>query len=261
MNRRDLIKQAALAAGKYIKSANPEEGIIQKEGRGNFATAADLASEKMIIDLIKKHFPDDQILSEETNAQLPNFMSADHLWVIDPIDGTNNYAHHRNYSCVSIGYAEQGIVKLGAVYNPFVDELFFAEKGRGAFVNNQRIVIGTQTSLSQGVICTDNSYDHTIGKRHLSLMLSIDPTPFMLIKGSAALIMCDIAAGRADLYFHTDICPWDNAAGFLMIEEAGGVTKNFRGKKITFDSAEIVVGNEALVDTFIKIVSLHPGGV
>lgn len=251
--RRKIIKEAAITAGKFIKSAVPTDGIILKKGRGNFVTAADLASEKLVIDLIKKHFPQDKILSEETENSIEDILSVDHLWIIDPIDGTNNFAHQRNYSCISIGYAENGIPKLGAVYNPFVDELFFAEEGKGAFVNDKQISIGKQTDITKAYVCTDNSYDPHRTKQHIELLLTIEPTPFVLIKGSAALTMCDVAAGRMDLYFHSCINPWDSAAGLLMIQEAGGIAKNFKGDSITYDSPDIIIGNKSLVDTFVAI--------
>lgn len=253
--KKQVIKEAAFAAGGFIKTANPTKGIINKEGRCNFVTAADLASEKMIIDLIKTHFPNDEILSEETNNDLKNILEKDALWIIDPIDGTNNFAHQRNYSCVSIGYAEKGIIKLGAIYNPFAEEVFFAEKGKGAFVNDVKISIGDGKNLNESVIGTDNSYYPEVGKKHLQLLLSLQPTAFTLMKGSAALLLCEIASGRTDLYFHTDINAWDTAAGILLIEEAGGVVKNLQGKIVTYDSREIVVGNKTLVDQFITMVT------
>jgi len=253
--KKKIIQEAACTAGKFIRDANPKQGIVQKEGRGNFVTAADLASEKIIIDLIKKHFPEDSILSEETNNEIKDMMSVDHLWIIDPIDGTNNYANQRNYSCVAIGYAEKGTTKLGAIYNPFADEFFFAEKGKGAFVNNIPLTIGSQANIHQAVVATDNSYTPSIVKHHLELMLMIEPTPWVLLKGTAALMIAEVAAGRTDLYFHTDIHPWDCSGGFLLLEEAGGIVKNFKGESVTFNSSEIVVGNETLVNQFLRIIN------
>lgn len=256
--RRDLIKEAAITAGTFIKTAAPTEGMTLKEGRGNFVTAADLASEKIVIDAIKKYFPKDKILSEETDSVIKDILAVDHLWIIDPIDGTNNFAHQRNYSCVSIGYAENGVSKLGAVYNPFTEEFYFAEAGKGAFLNDTALQIGTETDISKAYVCTDNSYDPARTKLHIELLLAIEPTPFVLIKGSAAITMCEVAAGKMDLYFHTCIHPWDNAAGLLVIQEAGGIAKNFKNQRITFDSPDIIVGNEVLVNNFIEIVKKHP---
>jgi myo-inositol-1(or 4)-monophosphatase len=254
-SRRHIIREAAITAGKFIKTAEPQAGITQKQGRGNFVTAADLASEKIIIDLIKKHFPQDQILSEESAHNLSDILSIDNLWIIDPIDGTNNFVNQRNYSCVSIGYAEKGISQLGAIYNPFVAELFFAEKGKGAFLNDKKMHVEKKTELSKAYVSTDNTYSPEITKRHIELLLAIKPTPWVGIKGSAALAMCEVAAGRMDLYFHSSIHPWDEAAALLLLQEAGGVSKNFNGKTITFDSPDVVVGNEILVNEFIRLIS------
>lgn len=251
--RKHVIKQASLDAGKFIKNAEPTDGIVYKEGRGNFVTTADMQSEKIVIDLIKQHFPNDLILSEESNNDLKDILSVENLWIIDPIDGTNNFAHHRNYSCISIGYAEKGILQLGAVYNPFSDELFFAEKDTGAFLNDKKVSISDKQDITKAYVCTDNSYSPEKTRRHIELVLAIEPTPFTFIKGSAALTMCEVAAGRMDLYFHTCINAWDTAAGLLMIQEAGGVAKNFAGKVVTFDSPEIIVGNETIVDSFIPL--------
>lgn len=262
MDRKTLIRQAALTAGKIIKSSDPSEGIVQKEGRGNFVTAADFASEKIIIDLITQYFPEDTILSEETESNIQDLPAArqgilavDQLWVIDPIDGTNNFRFGRNYSCVSIGYVEKGIVLLGAVYNPFVDELFFAEKGKGGSVNHKKIAVSRQADIHEAVVATDNSYFPEIGERHLHMLLAIQPTPFIMMKGSAALALCEVAAGKMDLYFHTNIKPWDSAGAYLIVEEAGGSIKSFEGHSTPFTSPEIIVGNETLIHEFLNIIN------
>ncbi|HSW97292.1 MAG TPA: inositol monophosphatase [Candidatus Saccharimonadales bacterium] len=256
--RRDLIKQAAVTAGKFIKTAKPTEGIVSKEGRGNFATAADLASEKIVIDLISKQFPEDKILSEETNSEIKDMFSIDHLWIIDPIDGTHNFRYDRNYSCVSIAYIEKGITKLGAAYNPYVDELFFAEANRGSYINDIKMNIGDQIDLSQASVGTDNSYNPAQSQQRLELLLLLQPTPWVAIKGSSVLTIAEVACGRMDLYFTTSVSPWDTAAALLMLQEAGGIARNFKGEPITFDSREVIVGNEELVNQFIDTVKKHP---
>ncbi|HSW88496.1 MAG TPA: inositol monophosphatase [Candidatus Saccharimonadales bacterium] len=256
--RRDIIKQAAITAGKFIKTAKPAEGIVSKDGRGNFATAADLASETIVIEMIHKQFPDDQILSEETNSEIKDMFSIDHLWIIDPIDGTHNFRYDRNYSCVSIAYVEKGITKLGAAYNPYVDELFFAEVGKGSYVNNMKMTVGDQTDIAQASIGTDNSYNPAQSQQRLELLLLLQPTPWVAIKGSSVLTIAEVACNRMDLYFTTSVSPWDTAAALLMLEEAGGIARNFKGDSITFDSREVIVGNKVLVNKFLDIVKQHP---
>lgn len=250
--RTTILTQCIRSAGEAVRQAIPSNGVVQKEGRANIVTAADLASEKQIMETIWKNFPDDKILSEETESGLTDFLNIDRLWVIDPIDGTNNFRYQRNYSCISIGYVEMGVIKAGAVYDPFRDELFFAEAGNSAYVNDEKMIIGTQTELSKAFVATDNSYDPAGTKKNLQLAMQIDPMPWLMMKGSAVLTMCEVAAGRADLYFHTSLKPWDNASAFLLIQEAGGVVSDFNGNEVSFLSAEMVVGNETLVKQCVK---------
>jgi myo-inositol-1(or 4)-monophosphatase len=253
-NRYEVLIDTIRAAGKTVKSAVPSDGILEKDGRANFVTAADLASEKIIMDSIRKYFPNDTILSEETESSIANLLDEDHLWVIDPIDGTNNFRYERNYSAVSVGYVERGIVQAGAVYNPFRDELFHAERGKGAYINDKRIMTGDLSDLSKAVVSTDNSYDPQ-GTRHVvELFLKINPSPWLLVRGSAVLAMCDVAAGRIDLYFHIASKPWDNAAAFLIAEEAGVAIHNIKGNVTNFLSESVVMGNASLVKQFFNYI-------
>jgi myo-inositol-1(or 4)-monophosphatase len=250
----EIVLSAVKAGGQAAKSVIPSSGIIAKEGRGNFVTAGDLASEKAVLKIIKKHFPKDAILSEETESSLSNseLLNLNRLWVLDPIDGTNNFRNQRHFSCVSLGYVEKGIIKAGAIYDFYHDELFYGELGGGAYLNNQPISVGTQKDFTQATIATDNSYVPEETKYNLELLLKIKPVPFVLMRGSGALMMCEIAAGRTDLFFHTVLKPWDNAAGFLIVEEAGGMVKGLKGEKINFLSPTVVVGNKELVKQFVE---------
>ncbi len=256
LNRFELVKSAALAGGEKLLSIAPSLGIVEKEGRGNFVTSADIASQEAIIALIKNSYPKDLILSEETQSNLSQeeLLRAPHLWVIDPLDGTNNFRNQRHYSSVSVAYAEEGVIKAGAVYNPFSKELFRGEKGKGAFLDQIKIRIGRATNLSQASVCTDNSYDPQGTRHNLEVALKIEPSPWIIMKGSAVLEMCEVAAGKIDLFFQTSLKPWDNAAALLIVEEAGGVVKDFEGNKVNFLSPIIIAGNDKLVDQFIKIV-------
>lgn len=252
VDRTEILRRSAYLAGEVVRSTLRTSGIVEKEGRANIVTAADLASEKKIIETIKAGYPSDTILSEETEANLGDILSIDRLWVIDPIDGTNNFRFYRNYSCISVGYIEKGIIKAGAVYDPFRDELFFAEKGQGAYLNSGLIKVASQTELGKATVATDNSYNPAGARHNLELVLKLDPIPWVLMKGSAVLAMCEVASGRLDLYFHTALKPWDNAAAFLLLEEAGGQVKGFDGADITFLSQDVVTGNPILVQQFIN---------
>ncbi len=258
MTRLKLAKQAARAGGKAILSVSPTAKIIDKQGRGNFVTAGDLASEKAIVSLIKTSFPDDLILSEETESKMSDqdILSAEHLWVIDPIDGTHNYRYGRNYSAISVGYVEHGKSVMGAVYNPFRNELFFAQKGKGAYLNDQPIRVSDVSDIFGATVATNGAYDPKDARYNLQLFLKIKPTPWVLIRASAVLELCEVACGRVDLYFHTDHSPWDNAAAFVIVKEAGGVITDLKGNSVNFISPHIVVGNKNLVKQFIKRIDL-----
>ncbi len=253
MKKSSLIKQMVKEAGKAILSVKKRGEVITKEGRGNFVTTADLLSEKIIKKLIQKNFPEDQILSEETKSDIKNVLGVERLWVIDPLDGTVNFKNNMHYSSVSIGYAEKGEVMLGVVYNPYTKELFFAEKGKGAYGNGEKIHVRSIPKLSDAIVITDNSYNPDDIKKNLEIVLSINPVPWTLMKGSASLEMCEVAAGRADIFFQTALHPWDNCAGFLILKEAGAEIVNFRGENISFLSPEVVAGNKILVEQFIRI--------
>lgn len=254
VERIGLAQQAARVAGDILKSAYPQEGSTAKEGRLNFVTSADLASEKAIIECIKQAFPDDTILSEETHSELKNPLSFAHLWVIDPIDGTNNFRRQRDYSGVSIGYVENGEIMGGVIYNPFRNELFTAERGKGADLNSEKIHVAQETDLTRTEIATDNWYESFGTRQNLEIILKLRSIPFMFIKGSAVLALAEVACGRLDLYFHNFLKPWDNAAGFLLVREAGGVVKDFSGNDVNFLSPQAIVGNNSLVSDFLREV-------
>lgn len=254
IERINLAKEAAQIAGAIIKSASPQEGSTQKEGRLNFVTAADLASEKAIIEHIRRVFPNDAILSEETHSELENPLQADHLWVIDPIDGTNNFRRQRDYSGISIGYVEKGEMLAGVIYNPFRDEIFTTEKDKGAYLNGKRISVAYETDITRTEIATDTWYESFGTRQNMETVLKLKSIPFILMKGSAVLALAEVACGRLDLYFHNFLKPWDNAAGFLLVREAGGVVIDFNGEDVSFISPQAICGNKTIVSQFLDEV-------
>lgn len=257
MSRNSLLKEAVLKAGEVVNSFSRDNLDVKvKEGKANFVTAADFASEKSLIETITKSFHNDTILSEETKSDLVDLKSVDHLWIMDPIDGTNNFLYDRKFSCISVGYAEKGILLLGAIYDFNHDILFFAEKGKGAFENNKQIFVSKQSDLSNAIVATDYSLVAEETRRHLQILANITPA-VPLIKGSAALDLCEVASARSDIYYHSSLNSWDCAAGIIIVKEAGGIVTNFKGEKVTFDSPEIVAGNKTIVKEFIAKISEH----
>lgn len=252
--RGEFARSIALRAGELIKSADPNKDVLEKGGRGNYVTGADLASEKLVMNAIRKAYPADGILSEETSADIGNVSLERGLWVIDPLDGTNNFRFSRNYSAVSIGYVEKGVVKLGVAYDPFRQELYYAEHKNGVTLNEKPIQVGSAATLEKATVATDNSYDHNSTRKNLETLLKIKKTPWTLMKGSAVLTLCDVATGRVDFYFHCRLNPWDIAAALLIVQEAGGQAIDFDGKEATFKSPGIAAGNFELVSEFRELI-------
>jgi myo-inositol-1(or 4)-monophosphatase len=246
--REELVKALALAGGEAIRGSSRAQGVGEKEGRGNLVTAADRASEQAILRRLAEEYPHDRILSEESRPSVGRAAGAAHLWVIDPLDGTNNFRFGRPYSAVSVAYVEGGVPRAGAVYDPFREELFFAVRGRGAALNGEAIRVSRSRDLSSASVATDNCYDPAGTRRNLGLVLRIQPCPWVLVRGSAVLGMCEVACGRTDLYFHTSLQPWDNAAAFLIVREAGGRVLGFDGAEVDFFAPAAIVGNAGLVE-------------
>lgn len=248
--------QAAKAGGESARSlfGQRDQGIQQKKGILNFVTKGDLSSEKAIMDVLKKAYPDEYILSEETKNDLTKdeMMQLPFLWVIDPIDGTVNYKVGKRYAGVSVGLMEHGVSTGGAICDIFSADLYYAQKGNGAFLNGEQIHVTENTDLMDGIVTFDVSYNPAGTRRHLEMIQKFDPIPRILSQGSSVMAMAEVGAGKTDLYFHTDLKPWDNAAAFPIIEEAGGVVRDLKGRPIDIFSPEMVVGNETFVRAFLQ---------
>lgn len=258
-SRLDVITKAVLAAGKEVLKFDPSTVETEvKSSEGDLVTAADLASEKIITQIIKTSFPDDLIISEETKEgqQLLAHGNLSQLtgWVVDPIDGTNNFKKGMAYSGISIGYIENGQSVLGAIYDPYRKELYIAEKGKGATRNGRLIKVSSKSTFDAATrVCTSNSYE---GGTQASLdRFTKLGHVWVDVLGSAVLIVADVASGRLDLYHHNGLKPWDNAAAFLIAEEAGAKITDLQGEPTTWLTSEAVVGNPSLVDEFISKTS------
>lgn len=254
--RLSVIETAARKAGEEILRYDPNTVTTEvKSTAGDLVTAADLGSEKVITEIIRQNFPHDVIISEETpeGQELLNEASLSQLtgWVLDPIDGTNNFKKGMSYSGISIGYIENGVIALGAVYDPYRDELYLAQKGQGATRNGQPVHVGDKAVFDAGTrVCTSNSYEGGT-QANLARYEKLGHV-WVDVLGSAVLIMTDVACGRLDLYHHNGLKPWDNAAAFLIAEEAGAKITDLKGAPTTWLTSEVVVGNPSLVDEFIR---------
>lgn len=228
--------------------------ISNKEGINNLVTEADHAAEKAIFNVIQQEYPDHYILSEESGEI---FMDSSVKWIIDPIDGTVNFANGIPICCVSIGVEQNGQMILGAVYNPFLKEFFFAQHGFGATLNNKMIQVSNKTEVSSSCLATGFPYtylDMPNGPLQVFEKLIRKGVPVRRL-GSAAIDLCWVAAGRFDGFFEHKLQAWDSAAGFLIVEEAGGKVTDFTGNRYSPHQPHIIASNGKIHDGLVAIVN------
>ena len=254
MNSYKLIAiQVARKAGAVLKKKMGSKRTIGFKGSINLVTEMDLLSEKIIVDEIERRFPDHAVLAEERPA--PEKLSR-FLWIIDPLDGTTNYAHGYPIFSVSIALAREGEIVLGVVYDPTRDELFTAERGKGARLNGRKIQVSSESNLSRSLLATGfpydlretkvNNFDHF---RNFALRAQ-----GLRRGGSAALDLCYVAAGRFDGFWEMKLGPWDIAAGSLMVAEAGGQITDFLGRPLNLSGKHVLASNGKIHSIMRRIV-------
>ena len=229
MLHKQTLLEAVTAAAQIQKDYfHRHFSISSKTSVNDLVTEVDMKCEEVIFKTIKNHFPHHYILSEEAGAIV---QESNYKWIIDPIDGTINYAHGIPICCVSIGLERDGVMEMGAVYNPFLSEFFFAQKGFGATLNDKKIAVTQKESLLQSCLVTGFPYkylDAENGPLQVFEKLIRNGIPVRRL-GSAALELCWVAAGRFDGLYEHSLQPWDTAAGYLIVEEAGGKVTNLVG--------------------------------
>jgi myo-inositol-1(or 4)-monophosphatase len=228
MIKNTLMTAVHAGAAELKRYFNGTFTISSKSTINDLVTEADHASEKAIFKVIQEQHPDHFILSEETGEIKQD---SSYKWIIDPIDGTINFANGIPICCVSIGIEKDGVMVLGAVYNPFMNEMFVAEKGMGATLNDAPIHVSQQSELIKSCLVTGFPYqylDAANGPLQVFEKLIRKSVPVRRL-GSAALDLCWTAAGRFDGFYEHKLQPWDSAAGYLMVEEAGGVVTDLKG--------------------------------
>jgi len=228
--------------------------ISNKEGINNLVTEADHASEKAIFETIKEQFPDHILLGEETGEIK---MDSEYKWIIDPIDGTVNFANSIPLCCVSIGLEKAGQMILGAVYNPFINEFFFAQRGYGATLNDKKIQVSDESDLEKACLVTGFPYtyiNNANGPLEVFSKLIRKGIPVRRL-GSAAIDLCWVAAGRFDGFYEHKLQAWDSAAGFLIVEEAGGKITDFKGDYYSPYQPHIIATNGKIHDDLRAVVN------
>lgn len=244
----------ARKSGALLKEKFSQTHQIHYKGEINLVTEADKMSEDLIIAAINRNFPDHGILSEES----PAITGAGKLrWIIDPLDGTTNYAHGYPVFCVSIALEDEGKIILGVVYDPMREEMFVAQRGQGAYLNEKKLAVSKIDNLSRSLLATGFPYDIRESKEN-----NLDYFNSMAINvqairraGAAALDLAYLAAGRFDGFWELKLKPWDTAAGVLLVEEAGGIVSDIAGSKWYLQSPSILASNGLIHEQMIKVLS------
>ncbi|MDN5275113.1 MAG: inositol monophosphatase [Candidatus Saccharibacteria bacterium] len=262
MNTLTSMTAIAREAGQYMRGSS-ETDSTDKTNTKDFVTVADIKSQAILRDRLLENEPEAVVLSEEDSEEMraamyePDFTG----YVLDPIDGTYNFKRDMKESSISIGFIEDGTPVRGVIYDPYKDEMYTVEKGMGAFRNGNAIHVSSQNDIVGASVATSNSYDDEAMarnlRRHLSIYEKTGHMPWTNCPGSGVLIMANIACGRFDVYHHNGLKPWDNAAAFLLVSEAGGEVCTLDGSPARFIDNAVIIGNSAMVsllrETFTTI--------
>jgi len=258
-SRRDLILaavEAALAAGKEIRRLYGRPHDIRRKGRIDLVTEADGASEKIILAILGRRFPEIGVMAEES-APDAVFDDSRPLWVIDPLDGTTNFAHGFPWFAVSIALVSRGEPQVGVVYCPMNDELFWGVRGGGAWLGRQRLAVSLCADLEDALVGTGFPYD--ISETHEEVMAIVSrvlPRIRDLRRaGAAAVDLACVASGRLDGFWEQGLKPWDTAAGALLVSEAGGRLTSFGGDGFRLDFPEVVATNSVIHPLLLPLIT------
>ena len=249
--------KAARSAGAIINRASLDLDLlkINTKSPNDFVTEVDHKAEEIVIETLLGAYPGHGILAEESGST-HGTKDSEFVWIIDPLDGTTNFIHGFPFYAVSIALAFRGQVQQAVVYDPTRNDLFYASKGRGAFLNDRRLRVSRRTRLSDCLISTGFPFRKGDNfKRYLGMMEAVMPACAGLRRpGAAALDLCYVAAGYCDGFFESGLSPWDIAAGSLMITEAGGLIGNFTGESDFLYQREVVAGNPKVYGQLVQIL-------
>jgi myo-inositol-1(or 4)-monophosphatase len=251
---RRVAVDAARAAGQLLRREHPRTRQISFKGTStNLVTEMDGRAEALVIDALLSQFPDDGILGEEGGARRGR---SGRRWIIDPLDGTTNYAHGLPIYAVGIGLEDQGAVRLGVVYDPSRDEMFVAERGEGARLNDAPIVVSATPALDVSLLVTGFPYDARTNpdnnlREYAAFALRARAVRRL---GSALLDLAYVASGRLDGFWELGLSPWDVAAGGILVEEAGGRLTDLRGAPVDINRPKIVASNGRIHDAILGVL-------
>ena len=241
--------EAAKRAGELLMARYRSEKEINYKGRADLVTDVDLAAEKVVLQLLQEEYPDFGILSEESP---PVVTESGFTWIVDPIDGTRNYALQVPHFCVLVALAYHGDPVVGVTYDPLREDWFTAQQGKGGLVNGEPAVISQRRTLEECVLAFEMGYIDEMAGRALGLVRSLWPgMQAIRIMGSAGLGIAYAACGRIDLFFHHQLSTWDMAAGMVLAREAGGLVVDRHGGDQVLQNGSIIASSPHLVQTFL----------
>jgi myo-inositol-1(or 4)-monophosphatase len=256
VNYLEVAEKTAREAGVVLLENLGKVKKIEFKAKNSLVTEVDKLSEEIIINNIKKSFPSHDIFAEESGRHSEN---SDYLWLIDPIDGTTNYAHAYPFFSISIALEVKGEVEIGLVYDPVKDEMFTAEAGKGAYLNGELIKVSKSDSIEHSNVCT--GFMHEVewmveaNIKHFGNF--IRRARAVRRDGSAALDVCYVACGRFDGFWELGLNPWDTAAAVLILKEAGGQVTTFSGDEYSIYIKEILASNSIIHGKMIEILALE----
>jgi myo-inositol-1(or 4)-monophosphatase len=242
---------AARQAGEYLLKVLPDKRQIDKKGVVNLVTEADRGSEKLIHEIISQAFPGDRFLSEE-GTKTPG--QSELIWLVDPLDGTTNYAHRLPHFCISIGLVESGVPVVGCIYNPSLNECFTAQKDGGAFLNCEPVHVSSTGELTDALLATGFPYDvrETDDDNLVNFAMFYKKAQAVRRAGAAALDLAHVACGRFDGFWEFKLSGWDIAAGILLVREASGMVSDFSGGQVDIFKGEVVASNGIVHEQIIR---------
>jgi myo-inositol-1(or 4)-monophosphatase len=258
-NASEIIIPLMRRAGKIMLEAHDiesENSLKEKGDAANLVTIYDLAVQNFLMTEITNAIPEAYFIAEEKEND-PAVLNKEYCFIIDPIDGTANFTHEYRHSCISLALFSRGEAVFSAVYNPYQDELFSAEKGKGAFVNGRKMQVA-ERDFSHSIVAFGTSpyYKNTLGDKTFKLAHTLyEKCSDLRRSGSAALDLAYVAAGRNDIFFECLLSPWDIAAGYLLIKEAGGIISDMEGNEISFAApSPVLAGTPKVYDSLLNVV-------
>jgi len=258
----NIAVRAARAAGAIINRASLDVDLLKVSAKApnDFVTEVDQAAEQAIIDVLLAAYPGHAILAEETGSAR-GAKDSEYVWIIDPLDGTTNFIHGFPVYCVSIALAFRGVVQQAVVYDPTRNDLFYATRGRGAFLNDKRLRVSRRVRMAECLIGTGFPFRRGDDFARYMKMLETVMQHVAGVRrpGAAALDLCYVAAGWTDGFFETGLSPWDMAAGSLLVTEAGGLVGNFTGDADFLHRREIIAGNPKVYAQLVQWLSPFTG--